>query len=69
MTPPPARRRDRPVHPAVALGFALLAAGLLAWLWTGEWRHAVTGLVALVVAAVVSGVRRQPRQAKAADDP
>lgn len=50
-------RPPRPIHPGVALGFALLAAGLLAWLWLGDWRWAVTGLTALVVAAVASGAR------------
>jgi len=43
----------RPLHPLGAMGVAAVGAGLLAWLWLGEWRWAVTGLVALVVAAAV----------------
>ncbi|MBF6416939.1 hypothetical protein [Nocardia cyriacigeorgica] len=29
-----------------------LLAGLLAWLWTGEWRYAVTGLIVLIIAGL-----------------
>lgn len=35
-----------------ALGLALLTAGLIAWVWTGEWRWALTGLASLLVTAV-----------------
>jgi len=48
----------RPLHPAVAAGFAALAAGVLAWVWLGEWRWALTGFVVLLVSAVVSTVRK-----------
>lgn len=44
---------QQPIALAVKVGFVLLALGCLAWLWTGEWRWAVTGLVALLVGAVV----------------
>lgn len=43
----------KPLHPLGAAGFLALGAGLLAWLWLGEWRWAVTGLVLLVVLAAV----------------
>lgn len=49
---------ERAVHPLVAAGFAVLVASLLAWVWLGEWRWAVTGLLVLLISAVVSGVRR-----------
>lgn len=42
--------KRRPVHPLVAVGFAVLLAGLLGWIWTGEWRWAVTGIACLVAA-------------------
>lgn len=53
----------KPLHPAAALGFIALTAGLCAWLWTGEWRWAVTGLAALLTGAIVGAAldtRRQP---------
>lgn len=37
----------------IAVAIALVALGALAWLWTGEWRWALTGLVAAVVASVI----------------
>lgn len=52
-----------PLHPAGALGFIALAAGLVAWLWTGEWRWAATGLAILLAAALVGAIldaRRKP---------
>jgi hypothetical protein len=45
---------------ALRIGFVLLAAGLTATLWLGEWRWAVTGLVALLVCAVVVPARNRP---------
>jgi NhaP-type Na+/H+ or K+/H+ antiporter len=47
-TVPPAGRLEAFVVVAVAL----IALGGLAWLWLGEWRWALTGLVAAVVTAV-----------------
>lgn len=44
----------RPLPPLGALAVASLAAGLLAWLWLGEWRWAATGLVALLVLVAAS---------------
>lgn len=50
---------ERPaVHPLVAAGFVAWAASGLAWLWVGDWRWAVTGLIVLLISAVASGVRR-----------
>lgn len=51
-------RKQEPVKPAVAAGVVLLAAGLVAWLWLGDWRWAATGGAALLVCAVVSAVKR-----------
>lgn len=41
------------VAPIVAAGVALLLAGLIAWLWLGEWRFAVTGVALLVLSGVI----------------
>jgi hypothetical protein len=38
---------------------AALIAGLLAWLWTGDWRWAITGAGAMVILA--AGIRPQKR--------
>ena len=46
-------RESKPLHPLGAVGLVALAAGLLAWLWLGDWRWAVTGLVALVALAAI----------------
>lgn len=48
--------RKQPLHPLAAAGFVALAGGLLGWLWTGEFRWAITGLVLLLVLTVVSAV-------------
>lgn len=51
----------RPVHPLVAVGFALFLAGCVAAVWLGDWRYAVTGLAVLLAVAVCSalvGARR-----------
>lgn len=42
------------MHPLLLAGIACLAAGLVAWLWTGEWRWAVTGIVAFLVLGIAS---------------
>ena len=44
-----------PTHPVLVAGYLLLVGGLLGWLWTGEWRWAVTGVVLLLAAAIVYG--------------
>jgi hypothetical protein len=38
---------------------AALLAGLLAWLWTGDWRWAITGAGAMVILA--AGIRPQKK--------
>ncbi len=43
----------RPMHPLAAVGLALVAAGVLVWIWTGDWRWAATGAVLLLVLAPV----------------
>jgi uncharacterized membrane protein len=40
---------------------AMLVAGLVAWMWTGDWRWAVTGAGAMVILA--AGVRPRKRAA------
>lgn len=56
MNPGPLARRD-PVHPALAVGFALLCVGGVAWIWTGTWQYAATGLVLLLLSAVIAATR------------
>lgn len=43
----------KPLHPVGAVGLALIPLGLLAWLWTGEWKWAATGAALFLVAAVI----------------
>jgi hypothetical protein len=43
----------KPLHPIGAVGLVLFVLGLLAWLWLGEWKWAVTGLVLFFTAAVI----------------
>lgn len=54
--------QQKPIHPIAAAGFGFLTAGLLAWLWTGEWRWALTGLAILIASAVAAAAaeRRRP---------
>lgn len=49
-----------PVTTPVAIGFGFLAGGLVAWVWLGDWRFAVTGLALLLVAAIAGSIRRTP---------
>lgn len=42
------------MHPLLLAAIACLAAGLVAWLWTAEWRWAVTGAVAFLVLGIAS---------------
>ncbi len=43
----------KPLDPALILGLLALLAGLLAWVWLGDWRWAATGLAALLACAVL----------------
>lgn len=43
----------KPLHPLGAAGLVALCAGLLAWLWLGEWRWGATSLLALVLLAAI----------------
>ena len=46
----------RKIRPLGAIGFAAFVAGLLAWVWLGEWRWALTGFgVTLVCLAFDQG--------------
>lgn len=56
MKPGPLTNRE-PVHPAVTAGALLLALGCIAWLWTGTWQYAATGLVLLFVSALAAATR------------
>jgi hypothetical protein len=40
-----------------AVGLALFVISLAAWMWTGEWRWAVTGTVLVLLGAIVDVVR------------
>lgn len=51
----------KPVGAGVKVGFVLLAAGLAAWLWLGDWRWAVMGVLALLAGAVVGAPRKEVR--------
>lgn len=46
-----------PMHPLLLVGIAALAAGLVAWLWTYDWRWAVTGAVAFVVLGIAGSAQ------------
>lgn len=37
----------------MSIGLVLLGAGLIAWLFTTDWRYAVAGVIAFVVAGVI----------------
>lgn len=54
--------QEKPLHPIAAAGFGFLVAGLLAWLWTGEWRYGLTGLALMFAAAIIGAAldRRRP---------
>lgn len=46
-------------HPAasaiVVAGLAFIPLGVIGWIWTAEWRWALTGLLALLTTLIVSG--------------
>lgn len=48
----------KPLKVPVAAGFGLFVAGLLGWLWLGDWRWAVTGAALLVLGAVLAGLSK-----------
>ncbi|MEV6879126.1 hypothetical protein [Amycolatopsis sp. NPDC051128] len=52
-----------PAPPGLAAGVVLFAAGVLAWLWLGDWRYSATGAVLLVLAVIVGAALkgRRPR--------
>lgn len=37
----------------MSVGLVLLGAGLIAWMFTTDWRYAVAGVIAFVVAGVI----------------
>lgn len=51
------KRPAPPMHPLLLLGIGALAAGLVAWLWTSDWRWAVTGAVAFVVLGIAGSAQ------------
>jgi hypothetical protein len=52
-----APRPAGPVQPLVALALVLLLAGVLAWIWLGDWRWAVTGTAVCLVGLLANGAR------------
>jgi len=50
-------RTRKPLDLEGVVAFGLLALGLLAWMWTGEWRWGVSGLLALFLLAGLSAYR------------
>lgn len=52
-------RHSTPIGPLATVGVALLIAGLIGWLWLGDWRWAVTGVLLMLLGVVVSGTRNQ----------
>lgn len=40
----------------LAVGFALLLAGIGAWAWVGEWRWAMTGLLGALITVMCANV-------------
>lgn len=62
----PTKPDPKPLQPLGFAATAVLAAGVLACLWTGEWRWAVTGLVlGLVLAAAGAAVDGRKRRGPA----
>lgn len=51
------RKPTKPLKPGVGAGFGLFIASLIGWLWSGDWRFAVTGVALLIIGAVVDSVR------------
>lgn len=56
------KANDKPAgHPVlVALALALFIAGLLAWVWIGDWRYAVTGVGTGLLALIMSITKLRP---------
>ena len=52
---------SQPLHPLVAVGVLVLIAGLAAWIWTGEWRWAATGVLLLLLSAVAVALVQRRR--------
>ena len=48
----------QPISLTVKVGFLLLSVGLALWLFVGDWRYAVAGLIMLLVSAVVGAPTR-----------
>ena len=50
-------REPKPITMGAAIGVTLLVVGLLAWVWTDEWRLALTGLALALVASALGAVK------------
>lgn len=47
-----------PLSVAVKIGAAFFNVGLAGWIWTGEWRWAVMGVLVLFLSAVAAAPGR-----------
>lgn len=45
-------RPKQPLSPWGIAAFILLGLTISLWIWTGEWKWALTGLIAIIVCAV-----------------
>ncbi len=55
------RRTERKATPAATAALLALAAGLIAWAWTGDWRWAVTGVGLPLALAALGAHLGKPR--------
>jgi hypothetical protein len=51
----------QPITPPVKAGFVLLALGIIGWLFLGDWRIAVAGLIAMLLAVVLATPTKQEK--------
>lgn len=54
----PASKQSAKMHPLALLGVLLLLGGVGAWIWSGDWRLGVSGLLLMLGLATVAGFAR-----------